>query len=213
MEISEWALAFPCKGFFWHRDTEENVAAEHQLGQRVSLMSKNLYICLKGFLFLIIFSVFHFAYEIFPSSVLVPICAINESIWQHLKIAFFSYFVLNLVEFVFKRRSIQNKSSFIFSRLFTTTLIPWFVFILWYTMAAFYGRLEILLLEVIFASIVTLLSGTVCATIELDIEDKHFTRNFKAFILIIFVISASLYVIFTYKLPWIDMFVVPEMIK
>jgi len=173
-------------------------------------MNKNLYIYLKGLFFLTIFSIFHFAYEIFPSPVLVPICAINESVWQHLKIAFFSYFVLNLVEFVFRRRSIQNKSGFIFSRLLTTIVIPWFVFILWYTMAAFYGRLEILLLEVIFASIVTLLSGTVCATIELNIEDKHFTRNFKAFILIIFVISASLYVIFTYKLPWIDVFIVPE---
>ena len=176
-------------------------------------MNKNLYIYLKGFYFLIIFSVFHFAYEIFHSPVLVPICAINESIWQHLKIAFFSYFVLNLMEFVFRRRSIQNKSGFIFSRLLTTIVIPWFILILWYTMAAFYGRLEILLLEVIFASIVTVLSGTVCATIELNIQDRHFTPNFKAFILIIFVISGSLYVIFTYKLPWIDVFIYPEMIK
>jgi len=176
-------------------------------------MNRNLYLYLKGFFFLIIFSIFHFAYQIIPSPVLVPICATNESIWQHLKIAFFSYFVLNLVEFVFRRRSIQNKSGFIFSRLFTTTIIAWFIFILWYTMAAFYGRLEILLLEIIFASIVTVLSGVVCATIELNIEDKHFTRKFKAFILIIFVISASLYVIFTYKLPWIDMFVIPETIK
>jgi len=80
-------------------------------------------------------------------------------------------------------------------------------------MAVFYGRLEILFLEVIFACIITVLSGTVCATIELNIEDKHFTQNFKGFILIIFVISASLYIIFTYKLPWIDMFVDPEIIK
>lgn len=176
-------------------------------------MSKNLYVYLKGLYFLTIFSVFHFAYEIFPSPVLAPICAINESIWQHLKIAFFSYFVLNLIEFVFRRRSIQNKSGFIFSRLLTTIVIPWFIFILWYTMAAFYGRLKILLLEIIFASIVTALSGIVCATIELNIQDRHFTRNLKAFILIIFAISASLYVIFTYKLPWIDVFVDPELIK
>ena len=47
------------------------------------LMSKNLYIYLKGFFFLLIFPIFHFAYEIFPSPVLVTICAINESIWQH----------------------------------------------------------------------------------------------------------------------------------
>jgi len=176
-------------------------------------MSRNSYPYLKGFFFLIIFSIFHFAYEIFPSPLWVPIFAINESIWQHLKIAFFSYSALNLLEFVFRRRSIQNKSGFIFSRLFTTTVIPWFIFILWYTMAAFYGRLEILLLEIVFASIVTVSSGILCAIIEFNIEDRHFSPNFKTSILIIFIISASLYVVFTYKLPWIDMFVIPEMIK
>jgi len=62
-------------------------------------------IFLKAFIYLILFSVLHFGYDLTHLSFLKPFCGINESIFQHLKIAFWAYLLASLIEYpVFKRK-------------------------------------------------------------------------------------------------------------
>jgi len=87
----------------------------------------NLY--LKSFLYLLIFSGLHFGYEFTHFAFLVPFCGINESIFQHLKMGFWAYFLASGIEFALKRKN-RFQSNFWYSRLFSSTLVPWFIFLL-----------------------------------------------------------------------------------
>lgn len=167
---------------------------------------------LKGLYFLIIFSILHFAYDLFPNPVFKIISGLDESVFQHLKIGFYSYLFVNIIEFFIKRKKIKNLSQYIYPRLFTVVLIPWIIFVIWYTAPAFYGKIESTLIEVVFSCIVVLVSGIIGSIIEKDIERVSLSNKFKTVILILFIITLSLNIIFNYKLPWLDMFVNPEML-
>jgi hypothetical protein len=53
----------------------------------------NIYV--KPLLFLLSFSLFHFGYEITGWNLLTPFCGINESVFQHLKMAFWGYLLVS----------------------------------------------------------------------------------------------------------------------
>ena len=97
----------------------------------------------------------------------------------------------------------------IFSRLFSNTILPWFVFMTWFAAAAVYGRLPTVFLEILYSNIALLLAGTCVLIMENSMEGMAFSKGFKAVILVLFVVSVSYYVIFTFKLPWADFFADP----
>jgi len=69
-----------------------------------------------------------------------------------------------------------------------------------------------LVLEVLWAIFVTYSSGVMVGIYRKNIEENMVTPSFKIVILILIILSAFLFVWFTYKLPWIDLFVDPEIL-
>lgn len=168
----------------------------------------NIYI--KSFLYLIIFSLLHFGYDLTGWAFLVPFCGTNESVFQHLKMAFWSYFFTSIFEYFLKKGKIDRRDSFLYSRFFSMIIIPWFIMLTWYLVPAIFGKIEISLLEVSWAIFVTYFSAVMTGKIEKNIEEIKINAGFKIVIIILFVISAFLYVRFTYQPPWIDVFINPE---
>ena len=174
----------------------------------------------KGYVFKLVgfwvgFLVLHYAYEFFPILPFKLFSGIDESFFQHAKVAFFAYLAVNLVEYLVRRRrpvqegGIESVEGFAFSRLFSNTILPWFVFFAWFAAAAFYGRLPTVFLEILYSNIALLLAGICVLVMENSMEGMAYSRGFKAVILVLLVLSVSYYVIFTFRLPWADFFADP----
>ena len=165
---------------------------------------------LKALFFLFSFSLFHFGYELTGFGVLKPICGINESVFQHLKMAFWGYGLLTIFEYWYlKGKKGFKQKGFWYSRVLSMVFTPWVVFLLWYIVPAVYGRINSLLPEVMWAIFVTCLSGLIVSVIEVDTEKIEFRRGAGVSIITMLVVSAFIFTIFTYKLPWLDLFEIP----
>ena len=161
------------------------------------------------------FLILHYAYEFFPILPFKLFSGIDESFFQHAKIAFFAYLVANLVEYLLRRRraagagGIESLEGFSFSRLFSLIILPWFIFFTWFAAAAFYGRLPTIFLEILWSNIALLLAGICVLVMENNLEGITYSKGFKAVILSLFSLSVLYYVIFTFRLPWADFFADP----
>jgi hypothetical protein len=171
------------------------------------MSAKRLSLKLAGFW--VGFLVLHYAYEFFPILPFKLISGIDESFFQHAKVAFFAYLAVNAVEYLIRRREIEDLQGFVFSRLFSATILPWFVFLAWYAAAAYYGRLPTVFLEILYSNIALILAGICTLIMEGSMEGITYGRGFKAVIVALFVVSISYYILFTFRLPWADVFADP----
>ncbi|RKZ19264.1 hypothetical protein DRQ18_07775, partial [bacterium] len=166
---------------------------------------------LKSFLFLVVFSVLHMGYELTEWRFLTPFCGVNESVFQHLKMAFWGYlFLAGLIEYPFVKRKDSLPVNFWYSRFLTAVMLPWVVFLLWYILPGFCGRFHSLWADLAWAVCITYLSCLFTGYIEKSMEDANFSLSARYSILLLLFVSCLLFVWFTYKLPWIDLFVNPE---
>ncbi|MCR4440427.1 MAG: DUF6512 family protein [bacterium] len=164
---------------------------------------------LKALIYLVLFSVLHFLYDLTHWAVLIPFCGTNESVFQHLKMAFWSYLGASAIEYAASKRRIREMEAFWYSRLLATVVVPWLVFLIWYLGPALCGKLERLPVELLWALAVTYISGVMGGVLENRLVGDKPTVSFKVLVVVLAVVSALLYVRFTYKLPCIDLFVDP----
>ncbi|MGQ9800599.1 MAG: DUF6512 family protein [Candidatus Saccharicenans sp.] len=167
-------------------------------------------IILKAFIYLIFFSVLHFGYDLTGWPFLKLFCGVNESIFQHLKMAFWAYLLASLVEYPVLKRKKKKYESFWIPRFFSASIVPWTIFLVWYLAPATGGKLSPSYLEIIWALVVSFFSGLAGGLIERTLEEQRLAFCFKVLVIFLVVVSAFLYITFTYNLPWIDMFRAPE---
>lgn len=166
----------------------------------------------KALLYLAFFSVLHFGYDWTHWAWLTPICGINESVFQHLKMAFWAYLLTSLIEYFIVRRKHSERKNFWYPRLLATIIIPWLTILVWYLMPAFCGQVESVVLEITWSIFSTYFGAVMGGIIEKNIEGNVVNSGFKTVILILIIISAFLYICFTYKPPQIDFFANPEVL-
>ena len=164
----------------------------------------------KSLLYLSIYVILHYGYELTHWAFLAPFCGINESVFQHLKMAFWAYLLASVIEYLVVRRKFNKRETFWYPRLISTTILPYFTMLIWYLAPAIFGRIEFLLLEVAWATFSTYFSAVIAGRMERNIEEIKMNSILKIIILILFIVSAFLFVRFTYKPPWIDLFIDPE---
>ena len=166
---------------------------------------------IKGMAFWVIFLALYFIYKFMPCDFLKLICGITESNFQHYKAAFFSWIILSLLEFAIYRKRITDTGTFFWSRTGTACILPWFVFLMWYLGPAVYGKMPSIFFEILYANIITLIVGIFGAIFEKGLSKIDYFRELKVLIIILFVTSLILYIVFTYiKLPWADVFIEPQ---
>lgn len=171
-------------------------------------MENKYYIWIRSLVFLLIFIILHFLYDWFPNVVTSIFSGTDESVYQHFKIAFYSYLILTIIEFGIFRKAINDNKKFFFSHLVSTIIIPWIVFMLFFIAAAFFGERHYIV-EIIYANVITYLTAITISVFEQEINKIELTKRFKILILVLFVILIVEFTIFTFNLPWHDVFADP----
>lgn len=167
------------------------------------------YLYLRGLLFLAIFLILHYAYDWFPNFFFQIFSGINESNYQHWKIGFYSYVILSLIESALFQRSLDNKSQFVYTHLMGAILIPWMIFMLWYIAPALLGQFTRVWVEILYANIVTYASILMISKLEVTLLPVTFSRSVKIGLWLLFCILIMEFTIFTFRLPWVDVFAEP----
>lgn len=163
----------------------------------------------KVILLQVLFLILHYLYEWFPGGVTAVISATDESIYQHMKVAFFAYILLSLGEFAIFHKQIESWGKFFHTRALTAVLFSLLVIVWYYTSCAYFIKFNNLFLEVLFANIATILTSITGLHIEQHLEKVDFSLGMKSLSIAVFVVKLSEFIIFTYRLPWLDVFANP----
>ncbi|MEN8242917.1 MAG: hypothetical protein ABFS17_13430 [Chloroflexota bacterium] len=164
---------------------------------------------LKALYLQITFLILHYAYDFFPNPVTEIFSGVSEAVYQHMKIAFYSYALVSLIEFLIKRKQGHHAEKIGFARIGATVLYPWLIFTLFFTPPAYYGEYQTIWAEIVSANIVLYISSLGAIFIEREFEKVILSKEFKIMIVLLFVILVSLFTIYTYRDPWFDVFAIP----
>jgi hypothetical protein len=157
----------------------------------------------------LIFIVVHFLYDWFPNSITRLIGATNESVFQHMKAVFTSLLLLVIIEYILIRKSIPSLSRFSFARLFSLVIMPLMMFVYFMLNPALFVKIESIPLEIIFANLALIATSLSTFILERHVEQTEPGIGVKTVLVFLFVFSLTEFVIFTYRLPWFDVFASP----
>jgi len=106
-----------------------------------------LFFELAGIIFIIVFgSILHFTFEWSGSQAVVGVfSAVNESVWEHLKLGFWPAVVFALIEFKYLKKATNN---FLFAKTIGIYLIPVVIMVIFYSYSAIVGE-SILVIDIL----------------------------------------------------------------
>jgi hypothetical protein len=157
---------------------------------------------LTGIVFIIVFgSILHFTFEWSGGQAVVgAFSAVNESVWEHLKLGFWPAVAFALIEFRYLKKSTSN---FLLAKTVSIYLIPITIVVIFYSYTAILGEsvLAIDILSFILAVIVGQLVGYRVMT------GKTLTYNIVDKVALIALILLGLaFVVFTFLPPQLGLF-------
>ena len=167
------------------------------------------YIYVRSLLLLAIFLGLNYAYKFFPIVIFQIFGGINESVFQHMKIGFYSYIILSIIEFFVFKKKIIDATKFLFSRVFSMILYPWIIFLLFFFTRVVYPWQMHFVIEIISANIVVYTSVLMLGFIEIDIMKLEFGKRLKANLLILLALLIIEFTAFSFYLPWHDVLTNP----
>ncbi|MEM2613810.1 MAG: DUF6512 family protein [Nitrososphaerota archaeon] len=153
-----------------------------------------------GILFIAVFGSFlHFAYDLSGSNILIaPIAAVNESVWEHLKLVFWPTTVYMVLQLVFMRNLPEK---FIVAKTVGIFLMPMVIVVGYYLYTAFLEENLLIDIGLFFISITTgqitsykLMQGTLS------------NNRLNALAVLAIVALAIVFIVFTFYTPRMDIF-------
>lgn len=166
-------------------------------------------ILVKVILFQIVFLLMHFLYDWLPNGITTLFSGINESVYQHMKIGFYCYILVALIEYLWARPSISSRKRFLFSRLFTVVFLPYVMLIMFLISPIVFIKIESIPGEIIFANVTLILTSVSSLLVEKQVEKAEPGTSFQIVLLVLFLLTLTQFVVFTYRLPWFDLFATP----
>jgi hypothetical protein len=157
--------------------------------------------------FQVLYVILHFAYDWLPGPFTAAISAIDESVFQHMKIGFFAWVLVSLGEGIITRPAAF--ATFVSSRLLVAALGPSIFSMIWFLAPGLIGRLGSDAAEIVWANLVILASGIFMA----KLEDKLSERPSRPFFVVLSLAYAAVFLFlalrFTASRPWVDLFAPP----
>ncbi len=163
---------------------------------------------LKVIIIHIIFLGLHYTYDFFPSTLSAIFSGTNESLFQHMKIGFFSFTLASIVEYLSLKVK-KGAKDFIFIRLFTATLFPWLILLIYYIPPAIFGHITSIPIEIITANIILLLVSMLTILVERDLDQVKPSPIWRTISAILYGVTLFLFVRFTFHPPWFDLIAIP----
>jgi hypothetical protein len=154
-----------------------------------------------GIVFIIVFgSVLHFTFDWSGHQAVVGVfSAVNESVWEHLKLGFWPAIVFALIEFKYLKKATNN---FLFGKTVGIYLIPVIITVLFYSYTAILG--ESLLVIDILTFIIAVIVGQLVSYRVLT--GKTLPYNLDRVSLIALLLLGLAFVLFTFYPPPLAMF-------
>lgn len=156
-----------------------------------------------------VFVLLHYLYDWFPNSFTALFSGVNESVYQHMKIGFFSYIIYGLIEYLVVRKFILSIDQHFFSRLFSATFFPLVILVIYLISPLMFGQIDKVALEVVIANLALLASSLIILIIEGQVENAKPARVFRVVVVILFLVSLVEFIVFTNHIPWFDIFAIP----
>ncbi len=160
-------------------------------------------------LYQFVFLILHYLYDWMPNAITRFFSGTNESVFQHMKIGFYSYFVVALIEFLIRKKAISNMRNFWIFRSFTASLYPFFLFLFFFVGPLVFVKFHTDLGEIIFANLGLICSSLVAISIERQVEKNSPSKAFSVLTLVLAVLWIAQFTVFTNRLPWTDVFANP----
>ena len=132
-----------------------------------------------------------------------------------MKVGFYAYLIFIALEFGIFRQQIPDASTFWWPRLIGALILPWFIVVVWYTGAAVYsargveGFISKMWLEILYANICVYLTILFLSIFEGAFQAIQFSMGMKICLLILLVLLTMEFTVFSFKMPWADMFAAP----
>lgn len=142
----------------------------------------------------------HFTFELSGNWMpLAAISAVNESVWEHLKIGFWSALIYAIIEYPYLRKRANN---FMFAKSIGIFAIPLSITMLFYTYNGILGK-EILILDIL----IFIAAVAIGQYIGYRLLIKRATRRaLNAAGLILIITLAVMFAFYTYKPPQLPIF-------
>ena len=172
-------------------------------------LNSKAYISVRGLVYIPIFLSLHYIYEWFPNIFFQIFMGTEESVYQHCKLGFYAYLILVVLEFAIFRKKISDSTKYWWSRLMGALILPWLIFIIWYTAPAVYGFIPILWLEILYANICVYVTILSISIFEGAFQEINYSKAVKICLVILLLLTIMEFTIFSFKKPWADMFTVP----
>jgi hypothetical protein len=154
-----------------------------------------------GIVFIIVFgSILHFTFEWSGSQAIVGVfSAVNESVWEHLKLGFWPAMVFALIEFKYLKKATNN---FLFAKTVGIYLIPVIIIVLFYSYTAILGE-SILVIDILTFVIAVIVGQLVSYRL---LTGKTLPYNLDRVSLIALILLSLAFVLFTFYPPRLAMF-------
>ena len=150
-----------------------------------------IFICITG-------TLLHFTYKFFGENNFVALfSAVNESVWEHLKLLFFPMLLITIIGYFYIGKNIP---SFLCSKTLGTITAMLFIIIFFYTYTGIIGK-SILLIDIASFFVAVILGEY--------LSYKLMISNFECnniIAIIILIIILMWFVVFTYHTPKVEIF-------
>ena len=156
---------------------------------------------LAGIVFIIVFgSILHFTFEMAGHQAIVGVfSAVNESVWEHLKLGFWPATLFALIEFKYLKKSTNN---FLFAKTASICLIPVIIMVIFYSYTAILGE-SILVIDILSFIIAVIVGQLVSYRL---LTGRMLPYNLDRISIIALVLLGIAFVVFTFYPPQLAMF-------
>jgi hypothetical protein len=154
-----------------------------------------------GAIFIIFFgSFFHFLFEISGNwEPIGAIAAVNESVWEHLKLGYYPLIIFALIEYKFIKRDIKQ---FIIAIASSTIIIPIVIIVFFYSYTAILGH-HLLFFDILSFILAVFLGQAISYKV---LVSKEISKTYAFISLIVIIAFGISFVIFTYIPPELPIF-------
>ncbi|MFZ7120032.1 MAG: DUF6512 family protein [Eubacteriaceae bacterium] len=156
------------------------------------------------FVTIILGFIFHFAYSWFDKCKFSAVLfAVNESVWEHCKIAFWPALFFSIIEYFFIRKCSKN---YIVAKAFMLLTIPSMILILFYTYTGIIGyNINIVDISIFFIAIIS--SYFISYMLLISMPKPMCIKKISIGVLMILIVAFST---FTYYPCYLPLFLDPE---
>jgi hypothetical protein len=148
----------------------------------------------------LLFVFFHQIYDILGGGTLTTILGEGiESIYAHMKMYFYAYLVVCLIDYFLRRSQISSAESFWTTRMLIAASFPWMSIAVWFIPAAL--GFDLGNRELIYSLIITAFGLYFAIRMEEGFENIDFRPALKALIWVVFAAAVITYVAFSFTAP------------